>query len=191
MVRKTAIALAAVAVVTAGSILSASAMHGGGGGRGGGMGHGGMGFGGMGHAGFGRAGAARGSICVRGPIPFQAPVRRQPVRVYRCRLAVRIRILRRLLRARLDAVGLELDQRLLLKAELERNASNWFAWSRPTTGDGECRRTRCRQPGGVARGLSTLATLHAVAARNGLLRPDRSPRASRLPARQVLVIQSS
>jgi hypothetical protein len=89
-------------------------------------------------------------------------------------------------------MGLELEQRLLLKAELERNACNWFAWSRPGTGDGECRRTRCGRPGGgVARGLSTLATLHAVAARNGLLWPDRLPRASRLPARQVLVIQSS
>jgi hypothetical protein len=53
MVRKLAIALAAGAVVTAGSTLSAAAMHGGGGG------HGGMGHGGFGHVGgFGAAAMA-------------------------------------------------------------------------------------------------------------------------------------
>jgi hypothetical protein len=51
---KTAVALAAVAVVTFGSTFGASAMHGGGGH--GGMGHGGMGSGGMGSGGFGHAG---------------------------------------------------------------------------------------------------------------------------------------
>ena len=71
MVRKVAIALAAVAVVTAGSILSASAMHGGGGGRGGGMGHGGMGFGGMGHAGFGHAGGGFGVAALGRPGGFR------------------------------------------------------------------------------------------------------------------------
>jgi len=49
MLRKSAIALAAVALLTAGSTLGASARGGGGFG---GMGHGG--FGGMGHAGFAR-----------------------------------------------------------------------------------------------------------------------------------------
>jgi hypothetical protein len=58
MVGRTAVALAAVAVVTFGSTFGASAMHGGGGH--GGMGHGGMGFGGFGRAGgFGAAAMAR------------------------------------------------------------------------------------------------------------------------------------
>jgi hypothetical protein len=53
MVREIAIALAAVAVVTAGSTLSASAMHGGGHGGGFGGGHfGGGHFGGFGHPGM-------------------------------------------------------------------------------------------------------------------------------------------
>jgi hypothetical protein len=60
MLRKMAIALAAVVVVTAGSTLSAAARGGGHGGMGhGGMGHGGMGSGGFGHAGgFGGAAMA-------------------------------------------------------------------------------------------------------------------------------------
>jgi len=64
MMRKIAIALAAVAVVTAGSTLSASAMHGGhgggfGGGHGGGFGGGHFGghFGGFGHPGMAGPGA--------------------------------------------------------------------------------------------------------------------------------------
>src|SRR6266853_2104057 len=59
MMRKIAMALAAVAVVTAGSTLSASAMHGGGGGHGGGFGGGhGGGFGGGHFGGFGHPGMA-------------------------------------------------------------------------------------------------------------------------------------
>ncbi len=57
MVRKTALALVATAVVTFGSAFGAAAAHGGGGGHGG-MGHGGMGFGGIGHAGGFGGGAA-------------------------------------------------------------------------------------------------------------------------------------
>jgi hypothetical protein len=51
VIRKMVLALAAVAIVTAGSASTAAAMHGGGGFHGGGFGHGGFG-----HAGFGRFG---------------------------------------------------------------------------------------------------------------------------------------
>src|SRR5713226_4625232 len=67
MMRKIAMALAAVAVVTAGSTLSASAMHGGGGGHGGGFGGGHFGGFGGGHfgghfGGFGHPGMARPAV---------------------------------------------------------------------------------------------------------------------------------
>jgi len=62
MMRKMAIALAAAAVVTAGSTLSASAMHGGGMGHGG-MGHGGF-AGGVGHVAMARPGGFGGFAAV-------------------------------------------------------------------------------------------------------------------------------
>ena len=72
MMRKIAIALAAVAVVTAGSTLSASAMHGGhGGGFGGG--HFGGHFGGFGHPGMAGPAVFHGNHFVGNRFAFRRP----------------------------------------------------------------------------------------------------------------------
>ena len=77
------------------------------------------------HGGGPFARLARPAICVQASICFQAPSLSSPVCVHR--RGLRVQCLRQLHHARLDPMGLALDQRLLLRLGRRRRVSRRFA----------------------------------------------------------------